>query len=68
MTIVCTVVTYSVVLLRLATRYLLGQQLASDDYCIIAAAVCSLINLVYAAQDSYPADIRRNFRSIWWTM
>jgi hypothetical protein len=39
MTITCAILTYSVVSLRVATRFLLGQQLGKDDIFIVAAAV-----------------------------
>lgn len=40
MTIVCTCISNTAVLLRLATRYFLSQSMGGDDWFILAAVVC----------------------------
>jgi hypothetical protein len=39
MTAVCTVISNTAVVLRLATRYFLGQSMGGDDWTILAAVV-----------------------------
>ena len=43
MTVVCTIISNTAVVLRLAARYFLGQAMGGDDWTILAAVVSSAI-------------------------